>query len=49
MSGVEIKTALDGAPEFNADAVAHLALSPGETHPSVVTGRRIMGALRAEP
>jgi len=29
-------------PEFVADAVAHLAFSPGETHPPVVAGRRIM-------
>ena len=49
MAGVEIKAALAGAPEFVADAVAHLALSLGETHPTVVAGRRIMASLDAIP
>jgi hypothetical protein len=49
MKGVEIKAALDGAPEFVADAVEHLALSIGETHPTVVAGRRIMASLDAIP
>jgi len=49
MTGVEIKAALDGAPELVADAVAHLALSLGATHPTVVAGRPIMVSLDAIP
>lgn len=49
MTGVEIKAALAGAPEFVADAVEHLALCLGETHPTVVVGRRIMASLDAIP
>ena len=49
MPAVEIKTALDGAPEFVAYAVEHLASSLGETHPRVVAGRRIMASLDAIP
>ena len=49
MPGVEVTAALDGAPEFIAFAVEHLALSLGETHPSVVAGRRIMASLDAIP
>jgi lysozyme family protein len=49
MTGVEIKAALDGAPEFVAYAVEQLALSLGETHPKVVLGRRVMAALDAIP
>jgi len=49
MPGVEIKAALDGAPEFVADAVEQLALSLGEAHPTVVAGRRIMASLAAIP
>ncbi|MBF6605911.1 MAG: hypothetical protein IVW53_10060 [Chloroflexi bacterium] len=49
MTGVEIKAVLDGAPEFVADAVEHLALSLGEAHPTVVAGRRIMASLAAIP
>ena len=49
MTGVEIKAALDGVPEFVADAVGRLALSLGETHPTVVAGRRIMASLDAIP
>ena len=49
MARVEIKAALEGAPEFVADAVAHLASSLGETHPTVVAGRRIMASLDAIP
>lgn len=49
MTGVDIKAALDGAPAFVADAVEHLALSLGETHPTVVAGRRIMASLDAIP
>ncbi len=49
MTGVEIKAALDGAPEFVAYAVEHLALSLGESHPTVVAGRRISASLEAIP
>ena len=49
MTGVEIRAALDGAPEFVADAVDHLALSLGEAHSTVVAGRRIMASLDAIP
>ena len=49
MIGVEIRAALDGAPEFVADAVEHLASCLGETHPIVVAGRRIMASLVAIP
>jgi hypothetical protein len=49
MTGVEIKAVLDGAPEFIAYAVEHLASSLGETHPTVVVGRRIMASLDAIP
>lgn len=49
MTGVEIKATLDGAPEFVAYAVEHLAASLGETHPTVVVGRRIMASLDAIP
>lgn len=49
MAAVEIKAALDGALEFIADAVEHLASSLGETHPTVVAGRRIMSSLDALP
>jgi hypothetical protein len=49
MKGVEIKAALEGAPEFVASAVEHLALCLGETHPTVAAGRRIMASLDAIP
>ena len=49
MTGVEIKAALDGAPEFVAYAVEHLASCRGETHPTVAAGRRIMASLDAIP
>lgn len=49
MTASEIKAALDGAPEFVAIAVEHLASSLGETHPTVVAGRRIMASLDAIP
>jgi hypothetical protein len=49
MAGVEVKAALDGAPEFVADAVEHLALCLGETDPTVAVGRRIMASLDAIP
>ena len=49
MTGVDIKAALDGAPEFVAYAVEHLASSLGETHPTVLAGRRIMASLDAIP
>jgi lysozyme family protein len=49
MTGVEIKAALDGAPEFIAYAVEQLAVSLGETDPAVVLGRRIMASLDAIP
>ena len=49
MTGVDIEAALDGAPEFVAYAVEHLASSLGETHPTVVAGRRIMASLDAIP
>jgi hypothetical protein len=49
MAGVDIKAALDGAPEFVAYAVEQLASSLGETHPTVVDGRRIMASLDAIP
>ena len=49
MTGVDVKAALDGAPEFVAYAVEHLASSLGETHPTVVAGRRIMASLDAIP
>jgi hypothetical protein len=49
MAVVEIKTALDGAPQFVAEAVELLARSLGETHPTVLTGRRVMASLDAIP
>jgi len=49
MSGVDIGTVLDGVPAFVADAVERLAPSLGETHPTVVAGRRIMASLEAIP
>jgi hypothetical protein len=49
MRGVEIRAALDGAPEFVAEAVEHLASCLGETHPTVLAGRRIMASLEAIP
>lgn len=49
MSGVEIEAALDGAPEFVATAVEHLSSCLGETHPTVLAGRRIMASLDAIP
>lgn len=49
MSQLEIKAALDGAPEFVSDAVEHLAVCLGEAHPTVVAGRRIMASLDAIP
>ena len=49
MTGADIRATLDGAPEFVAYAVEHLASSLGETHPTVVAGRRIMASLDAIP
>ena len=49
MSGVDIGTALDGAAAFVADAVELLAPSLGESHPTVVAGRRVMTSLEAIP
>lgn len=49
MRAVEIKAALDGAPEFVAEAVEHLASCLGETHPTVLHGRRTMASLDAIP
>lgn len=49
MPEVEIKTVLDGAPEFVADAVGHLSSCLGEAHPTVVAGNRIMASLDAIP
>lgn len=49
MARVEVKAALHGAPEFVAFAVEHLALSLGQTHPTVEAGRRIMASLDAIP
>ena len=49
MAAVEVKAALDGAPEFVADAVEHLASCLGETHPTVLLGRRTMASLDAIP
>ena len=49
MRAVEIKAALDGAPEFVAEAVEHLASCLGETHPTVLLGRRTMASLDAIP
>ncbi len=49
MTRVEVKAALDGAPEFVADAVERLASSLGEAHPTVVAGRRVMASLDAIP
>ena len=49
MTAVEIKAALDGAPEFIAEVVEHLASSLGERHPTVVAGRRILASLDAIP
>ena len=49
MAGVDVKTTLDGAPEFVAEAVEHLASSLGETHPTVMAGRRVMASLDAIP
>ncbi len=41
--------ALDGAPEFLADAVEHLASCLGEDHPMVTAGRGLMASLAAVP
>ena len=49
MTSVEIKTALDGAPEFIAAAVEHLATCLGENDPAVAQGRRAMAALDSVP
>jgi hypothetical protein len=49
MTGVDIQAALDGAPEFVADAVERLTVSLGETHPTVLLGRRVMASLVALP
>jgi hypothetical protein len=49
MAGIEIDAALDGAPEFVANAVEHLASCLGETHPTVAAGRRVMASLDAIP
>ena len=49
MTGVEVKAALDGAPEFVAEAVEHLASCLGETHPTVLAGRRVIASLDAIP
>jgi len=49
MTAVDIKVALAGAPEFVADAVEQLVERLGETHPTVVAGRRLMAALDAIP
>jgi len=49
MSQLEIRAALDGAPGFVADAVAHLTVCLGQDHPTVVAGRRIVASLDAIP
>jgi hypothetical protein len=49
MAGVQVTTALDEAPAFVAAAVEHLAACLGETHPTVVAGRRFMASLAAIP
>lgn len=49
MAAVDIEKALDGAAEFVAYAVEHLAAELGETHPKVVMGRRVQAALDAIP
>ena len=49
MAGVEFKTVLAGAQEFLADAVEHLALRLGQSHPTIAEGRRIMASLAAIP
>ncbi len=49
MSRVELNTALDGVPEFVADAVEQLAASLGDSHPTVLAGRRATAALAAIP
>ena len=49
MSAVEIRAVLDEAHAFVADAVGLLASTLGETHPTVVTGRRVMASLEAIP
>ena len=49
MAAVDIRTALEGAPEFVAEAVEHLASCLGEAHPSVEAGRRALASLNAIP
>ncbi len=49
MAEVEIKAALDGAPEFVADAVERLAVSLGDAHPTVMLGRQAQASLAANP
>ncbi|MFI5227018.1 MAG: hypothetical protein ACHQ3P_10115 [Candidatus Limnocylindrales bacterium] len=49
MTLIEIETALDGAPEFNAGAVGVLVTTLGEDDPMVLAGRRILASLEAIP
>jgi hypothetical protein len=49
VTSVEVKTALDAAPEFVAAAVAHLASCLGEDDPAVAQGRRAMAAIDSIP
>jgi len=49
MTGIEIDTALDGAPEFITEAIGELARTHGEAHPMVLAGRRILASLEAIP
>ena len=45
----DLQVALDGAPEFVAEAIEHLATTLGESHPTVEAGRRLLASLAAIP
>jgi hypothetical protein len=49
MTRADIRTVLDGVPEFVASAVEQLALSLGQNDPTVLAGRRILASLAAIP
>jgi len=49
MAEIEVRAALEGVPEFVAEAIGHLVACLGEDHPSVADGRRARAALDALP
>ena len=49
MTDTDIRTALDGARDFVAEAVDHLSSDLGEEDPLVVAGRRVLAALTEIP